>query len=74
MLIPDNIHPEDSVYYNSSVLVDVLLNNTGLDLIDLYTAIQSKHTISFPLFVLCVDWLYLMNIATIDKGKVTLCS
>ncbi len=36
MLLPDNIHPEDSLYYNGAFVLQALQKNTSWDLLDLY--------------------------------------
>lgn len=74
MLLPDNIHPENSIYFNGSFLIQVLQNKNNLDLIDLYQEVRKIKNISFPVFTLCIDWLYLANIAELSNGRIKLCS
>lgn len=75
MLIPDNIRPENTVYYNSAFVLQSLQNKGSRDFIDLYQDVKKKKNISFSLFILCLDWLFLTNIAELnDKGVVNLCS
>ena len=74
MLLPDNIHPENSIYFNGSFLIKVLHDNTNLDLLDLYQEVKNIRNMSFPVFTLCIDWLYLANIAELRDGRIELCS
>jgi hypothetical protein len=75
MLIPNNIHPENTIYYNSAFVLKSLQDKGSSDFIDLYQDVKNKKNISFSLFVLCLDWLFLTNIAELnDKGVVNLCS
>ncbi len=74
MLLPDNIHPENSIYYNGAVVLQVLQNNDKLEMLELYKRVKEKQDMSFPVFVLCLDWLYLINIAELIREKVELCS
>lgn len=75
MLIPDNIHPEQSLYYNGSLVLEVLLARRGIDLLDLYSEIQKSKEMTMPVLVLCLDWLYLLDLVSVtEHGKVTLCS
>lgn len=64
MLLPDNIHPERTVYYNASLIIEVMSesNSRKFELIDLYDEIKNKNDISLPVFLLCLDWLYLLNV------------
>ncbi|MGM0641943.1 MAG: ABC-three component system middle component 6 [Thermotogota bacterium] len=74
MLLPDNIHPENSIYYNGAMVLQVLQSNDELSLIELYQNVREIQNMSFPIFVLCLDWLYLINVAELNEGKVKLCS
>jgi len=75
MLLPDNIHPENTIYYNGAFVLETLKLNTYNNILDLYVATKAKKEMSFSIFVLCLDWLYLLNIAQINnKGEIRLCS
>ncbi len=75
MLLPDNIHPELSVYYNGSIVLGELKLKAKQPIFDLYQASKKINDMSFPTFILCLDWLYLIDLAKIDEnGWVELCS
>jgi hypothetical protein len=74
MLIPDNIHPENSIYYNGALVLQVLQNKGGLDFVNLYQEVKQIRELTFPVFILCLDWLYIANIAEVKNGRVELCS
>jgi ABC-three component (ABC-3C) system Middle Component 6 len=74
MLLPDNIHPENSVYYNGSFVLQVLQKNNKLEMLELYNKVKIIKDMSFPVFILCLDWLYLINVAELKREKVELCS
>lgn len=67
MLLPDNVHPELSIYYNGSIIINELNKNPNQNIIDLYTRIKEKCDMSFSVFVLCIDWLYIIDYAKIDR-------
>jgi len=74
MLLPDNIHPEDSVYYNGAFVLQAAQQNLSLDLLDLYQHAKRLKEMSLPIFLLCLDWLFLLNLLTLDdQGRVELC-
>lgn len=73
MLLPDNIHPENSLYYNGALVLQVLQNRCEIDLIKLYQEVKEVKEISFPVFILCLDWLFIANIAVVKRGRVELC-
>lgn len=75
MLLPDNIQPENSIYYNGAFILRELQKQTDQNFLDLYQNIKQQRNISFPVFILCLDWLYLLDVAKLnDDSKVKLCS
>lgn len=74
MLLPDSIHPENSIYFNASVVLETLQQFGNLDMLDLYQKITINKKISFPVYILCLDWLYIINVAELKQGEVKLCS
>lgn len=75
MLLPDNIHPELSIYYNGSFVLGELKKTDNQSIMDLYQNVTLKNEMSFPTFILCLDWLYLIEVAKLnERGYVQLCS
>lgn len=75
MLLPDNIHPEQSIYYNGAFVLQALNEQRVMNMLDLYASIQDYRKMSMPVFVLCLDWLFLLNLVSLnDQGGVELCS
>lgn len=74
MLLPDNIHPELSIYYNGYVILTELEKKTEQMLLELYYNVKKSNKMSFSVFVLSLDWLYLIQLAQIsEKGVVRKC-
>jgi len=75
MLLPDNIHPENTVYYNGAFVLKAAQARPSLDWLDLYAEVQAECKMSIAVFVLCLDWLFLLEIITLDnQGRVRVCS
>ncbi len=75
MLLPDNIHPENSIYYNGAFVLRALENNKVYPMLDLYQVVKKMREMSFPIFILCIDWLYLIDVVKLNtKGEIELCS
>lgn len=75
MLIPDNIHPEQTIYFNGAFVLEAIQENRVMDMLDLYIRTLARREMSMPVFTLCLDWLFLLNLVTLnDHGKVELCS
>jgi len=75
MLLPDNIHPELSIYYNGFVVLAELKVKSKQKMIDLYQHVKNRNDMSYPTFILSLDWLYLIDAVKNDEnGWVELCS
>ncbi|MGO4498611.1 ABC-three component system middle component 6 [Paenibacillus sp. 2RAB27] len=75
MLLPDNIHPEHSIFYNGSLVLIELQKKPVQVIMDLFQNVKAEHSMSFSIFILCLDWLYLIDVAELnDVGEVKLCS
>ena len=74
MLLPDNIHPELSIYYNGSFVLEELKKIDNQAIMDLYQNVKIKNEMSFPTFMLCLDWLCLIEAVKMDeRGYIQLC-
>ena len=75
MLLPDEIHPENSIYYNGAFVLQALQKQKTQHLLDLYQTVKQQQNMTFSVYVLCLDWLFLINAAVLnDKSEVELCS
>lgn len=68
-------HPENSIYFNGSFVIESMKKERKHGLLDLYQEVKSKRNMSFSVFILCLDWLYLIDAAKINSnGEIELCS
>ena len=75
MLLPDNVHPEQTIYFNGAFVLKVIQEHRVMDMLDLYIQAKTKREMSMPVFALCLDWLFLLDLITLNEhGKVELCS
>lgn len=75
MLLPEGIHPKHSIYYNGAFVLESLQEQRRMNIVDLYMASRERQEMSMPVFILCLDWLYLINLIILnDHGAVELCS
>ena len=47
MLLPDDIRPEDSIYYNGAIVLKILQMEKKLSIMDLYCRLREKNKITF---------------------------
>lgn len=76
MVLPDNVKPEFSILYLSSFVLESLkCSKEQLSVGSLYDVVKRNHGMSIHEYLLCLDWLYMMNMVHTDKeGAVRLCS
>lgn len=75
MLLPDNVHPENTVYYNGAFVLEAARARPGSDWLDLCAEVRDSRNMSVAVFVLCLDWLFLLELITLDNyGRVRVCS
>ncbi len=75
MLLPDNIHPHLSIYYNGALVLKELRQHSRQQVFELFQRVRNQCDMSFSTFMLCLDWLYLIDSAKMDNdGWVELCS
>ena len=74
MLLPEKIRPQYSIYYNGSFVLKSLQENKRQMMLDLYQNVKQKKEMTFPIFILCLDWLFLLDIVILnDDGNIELC-
>jgi hypothetical protein len=62
MLLPNNIKPELSIYYNGAIILSFLKIENTQTIIELFEKVKQKNRISFSIFLLALDWLYLLEV------------
>lgn len=74
MLMPENINPKSSIYYTGGKVLQLIQERGRISVLELYSEMRSKYGMTFPVMLLSLDWLYLINVATVtNKGEVELC-
>ena len=74
MLLPDNMRPENCIYYNGAIVLNVLQTEKRISVVDLYCRLREQYKMSFAILQLCIDWLYLIDCVIVKNGEVELCS
>lgn len=75
MLLPDNVHPDQSIYYNGAFVLQAIQERRATELLELFVITQEYRSMTMPVFVLCLDWLFLLNLVKFnDQGVIEPCS
>lgn len=75
MLVPDNVNPKLTIYYNAAFVLKILLQEEQVaKILPLYELIIKNKKMSLPIFLLSLDWLYLLDLVDInEQGEIALC-
>ena len=76
MLIPHDVLPDDCIYFNATFVIKVLQGQKGeknVDIADLYCEVRKMRKMSFLLFVLCLDWLFLIGSINVENQRIVIC-
>ena len=75
MIIDKDTNPSRDVYYLGSELLAILDKHDSkeIDLVDAFDLLNKKVKISMSLFILTVDWLFLLGSIKSQKGLIEKC-
>ena len=61
MIMPYDIKPQASLYVYGAYVLRALKDQKYLRITDLFMEVKSKHEFSFSVFVLTLDWLFMIG-------------
>ena len=76
MIINKDINPKRDYYYLGAKVIEILSKSTekNCDFFKTFEKLKSSENISINLFILTLDWLYLLGaINKSEKGFITKC-
>lgn len=75
MILGRDINPQNNVYQIGARIIEVLKssNHEFFDFLDLYNRLNDYEKVSFNLFTLSLDWLFLLGIVDNQNGKLVKC-
>lgn len=76
MIVSKDINPERDFYYLGAKTIEILADtdNNNIDFFKVYSQLNKSEKISINLFVLTLDWLYLIGaINKPIKGNIVKC-
>ena len=64
-----------SIYYNGAFVLEAIRDHGIQKMLDLYHNVKNKKNMTFPIFVLCLDWLFLLDLIVLNEdGEIELCT
>ncbi|MGV7960467.1 ABC-three component system middle component 6 [Photorhabdus tasmaniensis] len=75
MLLPKDIHPTNSLYFNGAYVLQAVRQYKEVNMMDLFVESRKLRDMSMPIFVLTLDWLFLADLISYnDSGNIVPCS
>lgn len=77
MIIGQDIHPEQKIYYWGAVVLEALGTEQpqaqSISCLSIYEKIKADHDISAEVFLLSLDWLYMLGAIEGKEGYIRKC-
>lgn len=76
MLLPKDINPTNTVYFNGAFALKVLEDSkqSKFDFWDLYLKVKEVKDVSLQSYILSLDWLFILGSVKLDTdGKIEKC-
>jgi hypothetical protein len=75
MIIDKDTNPTKDVYYLGAQLLDILANHKSntIDLFQAFALFNEKTKISMGLFILTLDWLFILGSVRLDNKEIIKC-
>lgn len=75
MILPSYISPKNCLYHKGAQVIKILQNEGELHVAELYEKAKNQdEKLSYSLFMLTLDWLFLVAMIEEHDGMIKLCS
>ena len=75
MIINQDINPEREIYHLGALVIEILSNNadTKMDFFDIYQNLNEKVKVSVKLYILTLDWLFILGLISKKRETIIKC-
>jgi hypothetical protein len=76
MIVNSSITPDKEIYYLGAICIEILNefeNNIHIDIFDFFELFQVKEKITMNLFLLILDWLFVLGLIDNKNGVIKKC-
>jgi hypothetical protein len=75
MILNKDIHPRRKIYYLGAIVLDVIKQspNKEIDFFDTFQQLNEREKVSMNLFILVMDWLFLLGAIDTNREKIKKC-
>lgn len=75
MIVNKDVRPERKIYYIGALVIDILTDSKeeAVDHLSVFETLHKKEKISAEVFLLALDWLFLLGAVKTEKGILKKC-
>jgi len=75
MIVSQDIRPERQVYYMGALVLEAIneLDDASVEMLELFTAVNRRESVSMNAFLLTLDWLFILNAIAEKEGRLIKC-
>ena len=75
MIVNKDVRPERKIYYIGALVIDILKDSKEevVDHLSVFERLHKKEKISAEVFLLALDWLFLLGAVRTEKGILKKC-
>ena len=74
MILGKDIHPEREIYYLGAIVIETIKElGSENTLLDLFHHVNIKNKTSMNLFMLTLDWLFIIGLVRYKNGYIRKC-
>lgn len=75
MIVDKDIQPEKKLYYLGALVIEILNQSSDkkMEFFSLFQRLKEKENISVSLFILILDWLYIINVIKKNRNIIERC-
>jgi hypothetical protein len=75
MIINKDINPEREIYHLGALVIEILKNNPNskMDFFDIYQSLNERIKVSVNLYILTLDWLYILGLINKNREAIIKC-
>lgn len=75
MILNKDINPEREIYHLGALVLEILSGNSNnnFDFMDIFQQLNKKIKVSINLFILVLDWLFILGLVNKKKDTIIKC-
>ncbi len=75
MILNKDINPEREIYHLGALVLEILSGNpnNNFDFMDIFQQLNKKIKVSINLFILVLDWLFILGLVNKKKDVIIKC-